>query len=91
MPSSIVVVLRRRVRYYHPNSSARQGVAWNEPFEDVGSAVWWPSPDNGTNHFSRHMEGEIRLAKDLRPTSAMGHFSLSVRIHYTPLNFLDTN
>lgn len=37
------------------------------------------------------MEGEIRLPKDLRPTSAMGHFSLSVRIQYIPLNLLDTN
>jgi len=86
MPSSIVVVLRRRVRYYHANSSARQGVAWNEPVEDVGSAVWWPSPDNGTNHFSRHMEGEIRLAKDLRPTSAMGHFSLSYSVVLCPFD-----
>lgn len=87
MPSSIVVVLRRRVRYYHANSSARQGVAWNESFDDVGTAVWWQAPANGANHLMRQMEGEIRLAKDLRPTSAMGHFSLSVCIHYTCLSF----
>ncbi|KAF8623717.1 hypothetical protein AX17_007414 [Amanita inopinata Kibby_2008] len=74
----------RRVRYYHANSSARQDVAWNESAEDVGTAVWWPSED-GTNdrrgdRFLRHMDGEIRLAKDLRPSSAMGHYSLSYSV-----------
>ena len=82
--TSIVVALRRRVKYYYASSSARQHVAWNEIEEDVGAAVWWPSHEDDRNdHSTRHMEGEIRLAKDLRPTSAMGHYSLSVRIYIT--------
>ncbi|KAF8628024.1 hypothetical protein AX15_004141 [Amanita polypyramis BW_CC] len=86
MPSSIVVVLRRRVRYYQANTSARQDVAWNESFEDMGSAIWWPSHDGRNDHSRRHMEGEIRLARDLRPTSAMGHYSLSYSVILCPFD-----
>lgn len=86
MPSSIVVNLRRRVRYYHANSSARQHVAWNDADEDLGTAIWWPSHDGRSDHFTRHMEGEIRLAKDLRPTSAMGHYSLSYSVVLCPFD-----
>ncbi|PFH53152.1 hypothetical protein AMATHDRAFT_55616 [Amanita thiersii Skay4041] len=86
MPSSIAVVLRRRVRWYHQTSSARQDVAWNDSVEDVGTAVWWPSGDGRTDRFTRHLEGEIRLAKDLRPTSAMGHYSLSYSVVLCPFD-----
>jgi hypothetical protein len=85
-PSSIVVALRRRVRYYHANCSARQHVEWNEIEEDVGTAIWWPSHDDRSDHSTRHMEGEIRLAKDLRPTSAMGHYSLSYSVVLCPFD-----
>jgi hypothetical protein len=78
-PSSIVLSLRRRVRFYNKTSSSRSDVAWNEMVEDMGVAVWWPSSDVPSDAHARHLEGEIRLAKDLRPTSEMGHFSISVR------------
>jgi hypothetical protein len=79
VPSSIVLSLRRRVRFYNKTSSSRSDVAWNEMVEDMGVAVWWPSADVASDAHTRHLEGEIRLAKDLRPTSEMGHFSISVR------------
>jgi len=47
--------------------------------EDMGKAVWWPSTDARSGADIRHLEGEIKLAKDLRPTSEMAHFSISVR------------
>lgn len=77
-PKSIVLSLRRRVRFYNQTSSSRQDVAWNETVEDMGSAVWWPSSESRSTSTTRYLEGEIHLAKDLRPTSEMGHFSISV-------------
>ena len=44
----------------------------------MASAVWWPSSENRSTSTTRYLEGEIHLAKDLRPTSEMGHFSISV-------------
>lgn len=79
-PSSIVVCLRRRVRFYNKSSSPRRDVAWNEAVEDMGTAIWWPSSSARSDSLTRHLEGEIRLAKDLRPTSEMGHFSISVSL-----------
>lgn len=76
--SAIVLSLRRRVRFYNKTSSSRKDVAWNETVEDMGTASWWPSVDVPSTANTRHLEGEIRLPKDLRPTSEMGHFSISV-------------
>ena len=44
----------------------------------MAPAVWWPSSDSRSTSTTRYLEGEISLAKDLRPTSEMGHFSISV-------------
>lgn len=80
IPSAISVSLRRRVRFFNKTCTSREDVAWNENVNDVVTAVWWPSttqevrPDATT----RFLGGEIRLPKDLRPTSEMGHFSISV-------------
>lgn len=79
-PTSVVLTLRRRVRFYNKTSSSRRDVAWNETVEDMGTAVWWPSTDSSSTSTVRYLEGEIRLAKDLRPTSEMGHFSISVSL-----------
>jgi hypothetical protein len=76
-PTSIVLSLRRRVRFYNKSNSSRRDVAWNETVEDMGTATWWPSTDARSDSTTHHLEGEIRLAKDLRPTSEMGHFSIS--------------
>ncbi|KAF9524862.1 hypothetical protein CPB83DRAFT_773149 [Crepidotus variabilis] len=85
-PSAVSVTLRRRVRFFNKTCSSRQDVAWNESVEDVGKAVWWPSTsqDARSDATTRHLEGEIRLAKDLRPTSEMGHFSISYAVVLSP-------
>jgi hypothetical protein len=79
-PSAIVVNLHRRVRFFSKTSHARQEVSWNETAEEMGTAVWWPSAGSRSSALVRHLEGELKLAKDLRPTSAMGHFSISVSL-----------
>jgi len=86
VPSSIVLSLRRRVRFYNQTSSSRQDVAWNETVEDMASAVWWPSSDNRSTSTTRYLEGEIRLTKDLRPTSEMSHFSISYTVVLCPFH-----
>lgn len=77
-PSAIVANLHRRVRFFSKTSLARQEVSWNETVEEMGTAVWWPSMGLTSSALARHLEGEVKLAKDLRPTSAMAHFSISV-------------
>jgi len=78
MPTAIAVHLQRQVRFFSKPSHARPEVAWNESVADMGAAVWWPSPNYSRDPSARYLEGEIKLAKDLRPTSAVGHFSISV-------------
>jgi len=77
--NAINLSLRRRVRFYNKTSSSRKDVAWTESAESMGTASWWPStdPHYRSDSTTRHLEGEIRLAKDLRPTSEMSHFSIS--------------
>ncbi|KAF8905074.1 hypothetical protein CPB84DRAFT_1894808 [Gymnopilus junonius] len=83
-PAAVVLSLRRRVRFYNKSNSSRRDVAWNETVEDMGTATWWTSTDVGNDTTTRHLEGEIRLAKDLRPTSEMGHFSISYSVVLCP-------
>lgn len=79
-PGAIIVSLRRRVRYFNKTCTSRHDVAWNEAVDDICTAMWWPSTshDARSSPTIRHLEGEVRLPKDLRPTSEMGHFSISV-------------
>jgi hypothetical protein len=86
-PGSVVVKLRRRVRFYNAASTTKREVSWNESVEDVGSAVWWPSSDSPVTENDLHvrqLEGEIKLAKDLRPSSEMAHFSLQYFVVLCP-------
>ncbi|TFK40191.1 hypothetical protein BDQ12DRAFT_628002 [Crucibulum laeve] len=85
-PNAVVLSLRRRVRFYNKTTSSRQDVAWNETVDDMGSAVWWTPLDARESPGSRQLEGEIQLAKDLRPTSEMGHFSISYSVVLCPFN-----
>ncbi|KAG7451337.1 uncharacterized protein BT62DRAFT_927015 [Guyanagaster necrorhizus] len=79
-PSSIAVSLRRQVRYSSKGLSSKQ----KEQFEDVGIAVWW-STAGSTSH-RRCLEGEIRLAKDLKASSDVGHFCISYHIVLNPFD-----
>ena len=83
-PSTIVVILRRRVRFYKKTTHARVDVAWNEILEDVGKASWWPSRTMQSDIYTLQFEGEIQLPKDLRPSSDIGHFSISYSMVLNP-------
>lgn len=86
-PSSISVKLRRRVRFFKAATSTRKEVSWNESVEDVGTAVWWiPSPHEAcrSDAYTRHLEGEIPLTKDLRPSCEIAHFSVSYSVVLCP-------
>ena len=95
-PNAIVVSLRRRVRFFKRTCTSAEDVAWNENVEDMGAATWWPSAahDVHSTEKTRHLEGEIRLTKDMRPTSEMGHFSISVstepHLRFRPAFFVHT-
>jgi len=95
-PNAIVVSLRRRVRFFKRTCTSAEEVAWNEKVEDMGAATWWPSAahDVHSTETTRHLEGEIRLTKDMRPTSEMGHFSISVstepHFRFEPAFFVHT-
>lgn len=83
-PSAVMVNLHRRVRFFSKSlGGSHTGAAWNETSDDLGTAVWWPSAGIRSNATVRHLEGEIKLAKDLRPTTTVGHFSISVSISYS--------
>lgn len=73
------VGLRRTVGYTSAPGIEKKRVAYQESSREFGKAVWWPSASVQGDRHNRHLEGEIRLAKDLRPTSLMDHFSISVR------------
>lgn len=72
-PSAVVAKLQRRVRFFNKPLQT-----WHESSEDLGSAVWWPAVSVQSTANVRHLEGEIKLTKDLRPTTSIGHFSITV-------------
>lgn len=88
-PKAIVVQLRRRVRFFLAAATVGDGQApgWNDTVEDLETAVWWPGAGNSADPCTRRLEGEIRLSKDLKPTSAIAHFSVSVRSLRCPVLF----
>lgn len=85
-PKSIHLALRRRLRFYNKTSSSKVEVAWNETFEEVAVAAWWSSTTDTHKSCTRYLEGEIQLAKDLKPTAALGHFSISYDIILSPFD-----
>jgi hypothetical protein len=92
-PTAIVLHLHRRVRYFcKPSELTRpEEIGWNEYVEKMCTAVWWLSPNLEQDSSSRYLEGEIKLAKKLKPTSAMGHFSISVSYSSTIAFWCSTN
>ena len=79
-PTAISLRLRRRVRFFNkPLELKKSGSA---PFEEcvgeMGTASWWPRDNFRPDSSSRYLEGEIKLVRDLRPTTNISHFSISV-------------
>ncbi|KAG5220731.1 Pkinase-domain-containing protein [Salix suchowensis] len=84
---AIVVNLRRTVRYYNsPSPLNKSDVLWRELSEDVGRAVWWPSVRGRGDDYIRYLEGEIQLAKDLKPSASIAHFSVSYSVVICPFD-----
>lgn len=86
-PGSIMVKLRRRVRFFNAATATRKEVSWNESVEDVATAVWWAAPPHEacrSDAHTRHLEGEIPLPKDLRPSCEIAHFSISYSVVLSP-------
>ncbi|EAU85673.2 hypothetical protein CC1G_10945 [Coprinopsis cinerea okayama7 len=91
-PNAPTLKLRRRVRFFNRNASSAASsgklkeVAWNESVDDVGTAVWWQPPNarGDESEYVRHLEGEIKLTKDLRPSSEIAHFSVSYSVVLLP-------
>jgi hypothetical protein len=79
-PTAIALLLRRQVRFFSQPTDLNQpeDVAWNEHVGEIGTANWWPSPRFTRDSSPRYLEGEIKLTRDLRPTSTICHFSISV-------------
>jgi hypothetical protein len=80
MPAAIALHLRRCVRFYSKPSELKklQDIAWNESIGEMDTARWWLSPNDAHDSATRYLEGEIKLTSDLKPTSTICHFSISV-------------
>ncbi|KAF9068961.1 hypothetical protein BDP27DRAFT_1522613 [Rhodocollybia butyracea] len=76
----IEVHLQRKVAYSCAPGLEKRKVAEQESFREFGKAVWWPSPTIQRDPYTRHLDGEIKIPKDLRPTSLIDHFSISYSV-----------
>ncbi|KAG6862470.1 hypothetical protein C0995_000016 [Termitomyces sp. Mi166 len=87
-PSAPVLKLQRCVRFLSKTSLPVENMRgpWHETIEDIGSAVWWSSAGTDDQPSVRHLEGEIKLGKDLRPTTSIGHFSISYHVVLRPFD-----
>lgn len=62
--------------------------------EYLEMAMWWPAVGElaGTIPPTRKLNGEIMLAKELKPTTSIPFFSISVSAYlYLPLNIFPIN
>ncbi|KIY51797.1 hypothetical protein FISHEDRAFT_36554 [Fistulina hepatica ATCC 64428] len=91
-PSAIVLCLQRRVHTQTAPSPLPFRDILSASCEDVGRAVWWPVNQSChgehayDRHFVREFEGEISLSKDLKPSAAIGPFSLSYEVVLKPFD-----
>ncbi|KAF9475101.1 hypothetical protein BDN70DRAFT_996645 [Pholiota conissans] len=82
---SIVVRLRRRIKYHHNSEKTLESLAWRDAIDHSQLAVWWPSAEGSEDTYGhiRFVSGELHLRPDIKPTSAMGPF----RIEYSVVLF----
>jgi len=76
----IDVRLQRTVGYSCAPGIEKKKVSYQESVREFAKAVWSPSATMQSDPCNRHLEGEIRIPKDLKPTSLMDHFSVSYSI-----------
>ncbi|KAJ7366255.1 hypothetical protein DFH08DRAFT_728184 [Mycena albidolilacea] len=55
-----------------------------EDFEENSRAVWWQASAEHQGQGSRRFEGEIHLARTLKPTSLISHFTLTYFVLVMP-------
>jgi hypothetical protein len=80
-PRAVVVRLQRRVTYNAStatNHTHAKGTGYQAAVEYLATAVFWPGPACDGSA-SRRLDGEIQLSKNLKPSSALMHFSITVR------------
>ncbi|KII85093.1 hypothetical protein PLICRDRAFT_45212 [Plicaturopsis crispa FD-325 SS-3] len=95
-PNSIFARLRRQVSYTAggPTISKISGSDYKDEFQDYDLAAWWPSLDRRLSEKGRedprvrYIDGEIRLANDLIPSSAIAHFAISYSVVVFPFDAL---
>lgn len=84
------VRLLRRVKYHlagsQVSSMKQSGAELKDSTEYLDNAVWWPANDGGGDRFNKRMCGEIRLLKDLKPSSSIAHFSLEYSVVIMPFH-----
>ncbi|KAK7032321.1 hypothetical protein VNI00_013280 [Paramarasmius palmivorus] len=85
-PNSIALTLCRKVKYYNAPAMAKSEVSWKETSKDICTARWWPSGTIQSDPQNRYLEGEIRLPKDLRPSSRVAHFSITYSVDLYPFD-----
>ena len=76
--------LQRRVKYHAANEVTPDRVHAEKPWSDISEflapGVWRLSLDStAQSDDMRILEGEIHLAKDLVPSSAIAHYAVEVR------------
>ncbi|KAF8150705.1 hypothetical protein B0H34DRAFT_729909 [Crassisporium funariophilum] len=84
-PKTIVVRLRRCIKYHVNAESTLESLAWKDSIDHSQLAVWWPSTERASldSKSKRFLNGEMHLKPDMKPTSAMAHF----RIQYSVIMF----
>jgi shikimate kinase len=81
LPTSIKVRLRRRIVYDAQPGQARKARKWKDALEDLASGAWRPRSGNQEQH-QRLVEGEIPLAGDLQPSSAIATLLVNVVVFF---------
>jgi hypothetical protein len=76
----INISLQRRVGYSCALGVDKKKVSYQESLREFAKAVWLPSVTMQSDRFNRHLEGEIRIPKDSKPTTLIDHFSISYSV-----------
>ncbi|KAJ7485705.1 hypothetical protein FB451DRAFT_1230810 [Mycena latifolia] len=83
-PCAINIRLHRQVKCRLISGGLQNDLA--PPTDDIesGRAVWWPVDHGPRRPDSRKFDGEIHLPKNLKPTSAISHFTLKYFVTMLP-------
>ncbi|THU84194.1 hypothetical protein K435DRAFT_688088 [Dendrothele bispora CBS 962.96] len=77
-PRSIVLRLRRRLRYHSDDHKPPESYPWTDEHEHSELALWWPET------LTRYLKGEIHLQTDWKPTTVMPRFRVEYSVVLLP-------